>query len=105
MYIFGIKFKQDKKIFYLLNFVLGLNKNNLKTIFKKIGFSKNIKFYDLTHKQILYLIQIINFLKILTTNNLKKLKLLTSKKLNRINTIKNCRFLKKLPINNTINIK
>lgn len=88
MYIFKTKLQKTKYLFISLYLILGLNKNNLKIIFKKIGFSKNLKCFHLTIKHINYLKFTINFLKILITDDIKKLQVLTFKKLQQIDGLK-----------------
>ncbi len=88
MYLFEIKFKQKDKIFYKLSYILGLNKNNLTYVFKKIGFSKNIKFYHLDNRKVVELINTFHILKIMIKDDLKKFKLITLKKLKKVNTVK-----------------
>lgn len=98
MFLFNTKLIINKKLNHSLISIYGLGLTNLNVIFKKLGFSINLKTKELTKNQIFKLLKIINNLNILLSYSLKKYKISILEKFNYIKCLKSLRFFKKLPV-------
>jgi small subunit ribosomal protein S13 len=98
VYLFESKIPDNKSVFFALTYVYGINKTNSLFICKTLGFSKNLKIKDLSKEQISKLIKIIESLNIDLASDLKKIKLLTSKKLIFIKSYRGLRKNQGLPV-------
>jgi len=81
IYLLETEIKKYTSIQQGLTSVYGLGVSNIKTLTKKLGFSKNFKIIDLTPVQINYLKSIISNSKILINLDLKKITLILKKNL------------------------
>jgi small subunit ribosomal protein S13 len=98
IYIFESKLSENKSVFLTLKYIYGIGKSNSFLICKKLGFSKNLKIKNITKVQINQLINTIVNLKIKIGSDLKKLKVLNTKKLISIKSYKGIRKIRGLPI-------
>lgn len=98
IYIFESKLSENKSVFLTLKYIYGIGKSNSFLICKKLGFSKNLKIKNISKKQINQIIKTIENLKIKIGSDLKKLKILSTKKLIFIKSYKGIRKIKGLPI-------
>jgi len=79
VYLFESELPENKSIFLALTLVYGIGKSKAVLICKKLGFSKNLKFKNLSIEQINKLVKTIEFLNIELASDLKKSKLLIAK--------------------------
>ena len=96
IYLFESELVEDKSLFFALIQIYGVGKANSLLICKKLGFSKNLKTKNLSKEQINRLINLIDSLDL--ASELKKLKLLSAKKLLFIKSYKGLRKNQGLPI-------
>jgi small subunit ribosomal protein S13 len=92
VYLFETKIPEKKSVFFALTYIYGINKTHSLFICKTLGFSKNFKIKNLSKEQISKLVKLIEFLNIDIASDLKKIKLMSFKKLI---SIKSYRGLKK----------
>ena len=88
----------NKYLLLALKAIYGIGKAQAFLICKTLGVTKNFKVHDLSVEQINDLCKILNNSNQLFTNDLKKLHILTFKKLISIKTYKGLRRLKGFPI-------
>lgn len=98
IYLLETKLPENKSIFFALNSIYGIGRKTSFLICKKLGFSLNLKVKNLSAKQALDLLKIIDFSRLILSNELKKIKLLNFKKLISIKSYKGLRKLKGYPI-------
>nr|YP_009115274.1 ribosomal protein S13 [Berkeleya fennica]AJA05795.1 ribosomal protein S13 [Berkeleya fennica] len=98
IYLFESELVEDKSLFFALIQIYGVGKANSLLICKKLGFSKNLKTKNLSKEQINRLINLIDSLDLDLASELKKLKLLSAKKLLFIKSYKGLRKNQGLPI-------
>ena len=94
VYLFESELPENKLVFLSLMHVYGLG----KSICKRLGFSKNLKVKHLSKEQINKLVKTIENLDKELASDLKKLKILSTKKLVNIKSYKGLRKIKGLPI-------
>lgn len=98
VYLFESEFTENKSIFLSLTNVYGIGKYNARNICKRLGFSKNLKVKNLSKEQTNKIIKTVELLNINVASNLKKIKLLISKKLISIKLYKGLRRYQGLPV-------
>lgn len=98
VYLYESKIPEHKSVFFALTFIFGIGKVNSTLICKKLGFSLNLKIKDLSKEQISKLLKIIESLNIELASDLKKLRLLTVKKLISIKSYRGLRRAQGLPV-------
>ena len=98
IYLFESELAEDKSIFFALTQIYGIGKANSFLICRKLGFSENLKTKNLSKEQVSKLINLIDSLNLELASDLKKLKLLTAKKLLSIKSYKGLRKNQGLPI-------
>jgi small subunit ribosomal protein S13 len=98
IYIFESELSKNKPVFLALKYIYGINKFNSFLICKKLGFSKNLKIKSLSKDQLNKLVITIEHLEIKLASDLKKLKILNTKKLISIKSYKGLRKFKGLPV-------
>lgn len=98
IYLFESELVEDKSLFFALTQIYGIGKANSLLICKKLGFSKNLKTKNLSKEQINRLINLIDSLNLELASELKKLKVLSAKKLLFIKSYKGLRKNQGLPI-------
>lgn len=98
IYLFESELVEDKSLFFALTQIYGIGKANSFLICKKLGFSKNLKAKNLSKEQVNRLITLIDSLNLELASELKKLKLLSAKKLLFIKSYKGLRKNQGLPI-------
>ena len=98
IYILETKLLENKPIHFSLTKILGIGKYQSFLICKKLGLSYNSKLYNLTPDQIVKLIKFIESLNLLINSNLKKSKIMITKKLVQIKSYKGIRKLRGLPV-------
>lgn len=98
IYIFESEIPENKSVFLSLAYIYGLGKSNSYLICKNLGFSKNLKVKNLSKEQVNKLIKTIEYLNIQLSSDLKKLKLITTKKLIAIKSYKGLRRYQGLPV-------
>ena len=98
VYLFESELPENKLVFLSLMHVYGLGKSISLLICKRLGFSKNLKVKHLSKEQINKLVKTIENLDKELASDLKKLKILATKKLVNIKSYKGLRKIKGLPI-------
>jgi small subunit ribosomal protein S13 len=98
IYLFESKISENKSILYALTDIYGIGKTQASLICCKLGFSANLKVKDLTKEQITKLIKIVPTLNITLASDLKKIKILTAKRLVSIKSYKGLRRNQGLPV-------
>ena len=98
IYLFESKVAENKSVLYALTNVYGIGKTQASLICCKLGFSGNLKVADLTKEQITKLIKIVQALNIPLASDLKKIKILTAKRLVSIKSYKGLRRNQGLPV-------
>ena len=98
VYLFESELPEIKLVFLSLMHVYGLGKSISLLICKRLGFSKNLKVKHLSKEQINKLVKTIENLDKELASDLKKLKILSTKKLVNIKSYKGLRKIKGLPI-------
>lgn len=98
VYLFESELPENKSVFLSLMHIYGLGKFNSLSICKRLGFLKNLKVKNLSREQINKLIKTIEHLNIELASDLKKLKILSTKKLISIKSYKGLRKTRGLPI-------
>lgn len=98
VYLFESNIPENKSVFFALTYIYGINKANSFFICKALGFSKNLKIKELSKEQINKLIKLVDLLNINVASDLKKIKLLTSKKLINIKSYRGLRKNQGLPV-------
>jgi len=97
IYLFGSELKKKSVFFSLIN-IFGIGKFNSFLICKQLGFAKNYKIQHLSKQQINKIVQILSYLKLKISVNLKKFNILNQKNLISIKCYKGLRKIKGLPI-------
>ena len=98
VYLFESELSENKSVFLSLMHIYGLGKFNSLLICKRLGFSINLKVKTLSKEQTNKLIKTIKHLNIDLASDLKKLKILSAKKLISIKSYKGLRKIRGLPI-------
>ena len=98
LYIFEAELPQNKSILYAMVSVFGIGKFQANILCNKLGFSKNLKVKDLSKEQITKLIKLTEFSNKTIATDLKKLRLLKTKKLLSIKSYKGLRRKYGLPV-------
>jgi small subunit ribosomal protein S13 len=98
VYLFEVKLSDEKAVVFALTQIYGINKPSSVKICKKLGFSSNLKIKDLSKEQTSKLLKVIESLNMELAGELKKIKLLTLKKLINIKSYKGFRRNQGLPI-------
>lgn len=98
VYIFESEIPENKSVFLALTHIYGIGKANSSIICKKLGFANNLKVKNLSKEQINAIRFTIDSLNLKITRDLKKLKLLISKKLISIKSYRGLRRNKGLPV-------
>lgn len=98
VYLFESKVPENKSVFFALTYIYGIGKANSFLISKKLGFSQNLKIKDLSKEQINQLLKALESLDIELASDLKKIKLLTTKKLISIKSYRGMRKTQGLPV-------
>ena len=80
IYLFEANIPEEKPVFFALTYVYGINKSTSLLICKTLGFSKNIKFKDLSADQTNKILKTTELLDLTLSSNLKKDKQLALKK-------------------------
>lgn len=97
IFLFETELK-NKRIDLAFQSIFGLGIKNTSLVFKKLGFSENLKVENLSKKQISILVKKISSLNILLANELIKFQVLNFNKLMSIKAIKGYRKSLGLPI-------
>jgi small subunit ribosomal protein S13 len=98
IYLFESKIPENKSVLHALTKVYGIGKANAVLICCKLGFSANLKVKDLTKEQITKLIKLVQTLNIVLASDLKKIKILTAKRLASIKSYRGLRKNQGLPV-------
>lgn len=97
-YLFEVKIPEKKSVLYALTHVYGIGKAQAFLICCKLGFSANLKVKDLTKEQTINLVKIVQTLGIPLASDLKKIKILTAKRLVSIKSYRGLRKNQGLPV-------
>ena len=97
IYLFESELPENKSIFFVLCYIYGIGKKNSFFICKIQGFSKNLKIENLSKDQLNKLILTIESFNLNLGTDLKKLKLLSLKKLISIKSFRGFRRNQGLP--------
>ncbi len=98
VYLFESKLPENKSVFFSLTSIYGINKSSSYLICKTLGFSKNFKMKNLSKEQINKLVKIIEQLNLEISSDLKKTKMLVTKKFISIKSYKGLRRKQGLPV-------
>lgn len=98
IYLFESELPETKPIFFVLSYIFGIGRTNSFFICKKLGFSKNLKFQDLSKEQLNKTIACIEFLRLDLGTDLKKTKLLILKNYISIKSYRGFRRNQGLPV-------
>jgi len=89
VFILQTKLKLNKSILYSLQSIFGVGSTRSSLICKLLGFSLNLKASALNKTQIIQLLKVIKIKKLILSNDLKKLKVLSLQTLTLIKSYKN----------------
>jgi small subunit ribosomal protein S13 len=81
VYLFESKLPDNQSINFALVKIYGIGKSTSYLICKKLGFSLNLKVKNLLKDQIIEILKVIELLKLMLSQDLKKFKLLVFKNL------------------------
>ena len=98
VYLLETNLPQKKSIIFALPYIYGINKKTSFLICKKLGFSINLKVKDLTKEQQIDILKLIDSNQLILNNELKKLKMLSIKKLVSMKSYRGLRKLKGFPV-------
>jgi small subunit ribosomal protein S13 len=98
IYIFETELPENKAIFISLTHIYGIGKSNSIFLCKKLGLCKNLKVKNLSKEHTNKIIKTIEILNLTLASDLKKVKLLISKKLISIKSYKGLRRYQGLPV-------
>ena len=98
IYLFESELSETKPIVYALSYIFGIGQKHSSFICKKLGFSKNLTIKNLSKEQLNKLILTVEALDLKLGSDLKKLKLLTFKKLTTIKSYRGLRKVQGLPV-------
>ena len=98
LYLLETKLPENKSIFFALTYVYGIGEKTSILICKKLGFAVNLKVKDITQDQSMEILRVIDSSQLLLSNELKKLKILTLKKLVSIKSYRGLRRSKGFPV-------
>ena len=98
LYLLETKLPENKSIFFALTYVYGIGKKTSILICKKLGFSVNLKVKNITQDQYIDILKVIDSSQLLLSNELKKFKILTIKKLISIKSYRGLRRSKGFPV-------
>jgi small subunit ribosomal protein S13 len=98
IYLFESKLPDNTSVFFALKHIYGIGSSTAYDICKKLGFSENLKIKNLSKEQISQLLNLIESLNIELASDLKKLQLLSRKKLINIKSYRGLRRTQGLPV-------
>lgn len=98
IYLFETELPENKAIFISLTHIYGIGKSNSIFLCKTLGLCENFKIKNLSKEQIHKIIKTIEKLNLLLASDLKKVKLLITKKLISIKSYKGLRRHQGLPV-------
>ena len=98
LYLFETKLPENKSVFFALSSIYGIGQKTSILICKKLGFSLNLKVKDLTSKQSVEILKIIESSELILTNELKKLQTLSLKNLISIGSYRGIRKIRGFPV-------
>ena len=98
LYLLETKLPENKSIFFALTYVYGIGEKTSILICKKLGFSINLKVKDITQDQSIDILKVIDSSQLLLSNELKKLKILSIKKLVSIKSYRGLRKSRGFPV-------
>lgn len=98
LYLLETKLPENKSIFFALTYVYGIGQKTSILICKKLGFSINLKVKDITQDQSIDILKVIDSSQLLLSNELKKFKILTLKKLVAIKSYRGLRKSRGFPV-------
>lgn len=98
LYLLETNLPEKKSIFFALTYVYGIGKKTSFLICKKLGFSINLKVKDITQEQSLDILKVIDSSQFILSNELKRLKMLTLKKLISIKSYRGLRKSRGFPV-------
>ena len=98
LYLLETKLPENKSIFFALTYIYGIGEKTSISICKKLGFSVNLKVKDITQDQSIDILKVIDSSQLLLSNELKKFKILTLKKLVSIKSYRGLRRSKGFPV-------
>lgn len=98
IYLLETELQDKKSLFIALKSIFGIGKYHSLIFCKKLGFTKNLKVFELTQKQKFNLIKVIENSNILINSDLKLLLITEQKKLINIKSYRGLRKLKGFPV-------
>jgi small subunit ribosomal protein S13 len=98
VYLFESKLPETKSIYFAIRYVYGIGKSKTFFIFKKLGFTLNLKVKNLSEEQINQINRLVESLNFLVANDLKRFKLLALQKLVNIKSYRGLRRKKGFPV-------
>ena len=98
MYLFETQLNKLQSVQYSLKKVYGLNSSNSNTICKKLGFSSNLKLYELTEDQLRMLVKFIDNSNLQINSDLKNSNRVFKDNLVKIKSYRGLRRISRLPV-------
>ena len=98
VYLFESKISENKSVLHALTSIYGIGRAQAFLICCHLGFSVNLKIKNLTKEQITRLVKMVQALNILLASDLKKIKILTAKRLVSIKSYRGLRRNQGLPV-------
>ena len=98
LYLFETKLPENKSIFFALTFIYGIGKKTSFIICKKLGFSINLKVKNLSKDQSIGIVKMIESSQLVLSNELKKLRSLSFKRLISIKSYRGIRKVRGFPV-------
>lgn len=97
-YILETKLLESLSVLNALKNIFGIGKTQSLLLCKNLGYSSNLKVKDLSEEQVFKLLKLIESLDLKTTSELKKMKILISKRLTSIKSYRGLRKIRGLPV-------
>ena len=98
LYVLETKLPENKSVWIALTLIYGIGKPTSVKICKRLGFSLNFKIKDVTEEQTLEILKLVEFLNLITNNELKQLKSQILKNLVEMKCYKGLRRNRGLPV-------
>ena len=97
-YILETKLLESLSVLNALKNIFGIGKTQSLLLCKNLGYYSNLKVKDLSEEQVFKLLKLIESLDLKTTSELKKMKILISKRLTSIKSYRGLRKIRGLPV-------
>jgi small subunit ribosomal protein S13 len=98
IYLFDSELSENKSVVFAMTKIVGIGKSNSEILCKKLGFSPNFKFKNMSKEQVAKLISVIESSNLILTEDLKKIKSQNFKTLFSIKSYRGLRLKQGLPV-------